>query len=114
MTRDIKDYLKDILDAISEIEEILKDISNLKQFIDKKEKVYSVIFLLSKIGEAVKKLPDDKKNKYPDIPWRDIAGMRDILLHEYFRTDNERVWETTRKELKPLYKAVEEILNNLK
>ena len=113
MKQDIRDYLQDIIDAINEIEEFLKDTQDFGAFENNKEKVYSTIFLLARIGEAVKKIPNSAKTKYPTIPWRDIAGMRDILLHEYFRTDLKRVWETAHRDLSPLKEAIAKILKDL-
>ena len=110
--RDIRDYLSDILDAVTEIKEITKDSENFNSFVQNKEKTYSAIYLLAKIGEAVKKIPDTIKSNYSQIPWRDISGMRDILLHEYFRVDLEKIWETIKKDLDPLKKATEEILKD--
>ena len=111
--QDIRDYLQDIIDAINEIEEFLKSIQDFGAFENNKEKVYSTIFLLARIGEAVKKIPHSAKTRYPHIPWRDIAGMRDVLLHEYFRTDLKRVWETAHRDLSPLKEAIAKILKDL-
>ncbi|OGF68006.1 MAG: hypothetical protein A2Y62_20410 [Candidatus Fischerbacteria bacterium RBG_13_37_8] len=110
MKQDIRDYLTDIIDAINEIEAFLKGIKDFASFKNNKEKVYSTMYLLARIGEAVKKIPNPTKTKYSHIPWRDIAGMRDILLHEYFRTDLQRVWETVHRDLSPLKEAIEKIL----
>lgn len=111
--RDIRDYLADILDAIRNIEEILQGLRNFNSFIKNKEKTYSSVYLLAKIGEAVKKIPNSIKSKYFHIPWRDIAGMRDVLMHEYFRVDLKRVWETAKRDLKPLKEVVENILKDI-
>ena len=54
------------------------------------------------IGEATKKLPSNFKNKYPDVPWRNIAGMRDKLIHDYFGIDLEIVWDVIRTKIPEL------------
>jgi len=59
----------------------------------------AIIRRLEIIGEAVKNVDDDFRNKYPQIPWKKIAGMRDIIAHEYFGVKLERVWDVVRKDL---------------
>ncbi len=75
--------------------------------------VFAVIRAIEVIGEAVKRMPMDFRTKFPDIPWRDIAGMRDVLIHEYFGVDLETVWENIKTSIpktKPLLiKVLEEI-----
>lgn len=61
------------------------------------------------IGEAVKHLPDEIKDANPDIPWKKIGGMRDVLIHEYFGVDLKLTWEVVQKELPMLKKFVEKI-----
>ena len=61
---------------------------------------------LEVIGEAVKKIPDDVRNSYKDIPWKKIAGLRDILIHEYFGINMNIVWDIIENKLQPLKEAV--------
>lgn len=112
MKRDTKDYLNDILEAITEINTFLSGIKDFAHFRSNREKVYSTIYLLVKIGEAVKSMPDSIKSKHPQIPWHDISGMRDVLTHAYFKTDLERVWETATRDLPPLKETIAKILKN--
>jgi len=65
---------------------------------------------LQVIGEAVKNLPEEIREDYPDIPWRKVAGMRDRLIHGYFTVDFYKVWETIKRDLPPLKKIISEIL----
>lgn len=65
------------------------------------------------IGEAVKNLPADLKEKYPKVPWKQIAGTRDVLIHEYFGTDFDLVWKVVKKELPQLKKETLKILERL-
>jgi len=59
------------------------------------------------IGEATKRLPEDLKDREPGIPWKSIAGMRDVVVHDYFEIDDEIVWNVVEKELPRLREAIE-------
>ncbi len=93
MKRDGKIYLTDILESISKIEHYLTAITET-EFFTNEEKQDAVIRRLEIIGEAVKKLPMEVRNEYPEIPWKQIAGMRDVVIHEYFEVSLETVWRT--------------------
>jgi len=107
-----KAYLKHILDAISDIEKFTEGIGK-EGFYENKEKQYAVLRALEIIGEATKNLSRELKTKHREVPWRDIAGMRDKLIHEYFGVNLELVWETVKKSLprlkKRIYKILEEV-----
>ena len=60
----------------------------------------------------MKGLPTNLQEKYPDIPWNEIAGARDVLSHEYFRVDSELTWEMVREDLPRLAGEIEEIIRN--
>jgi len=69
----------------------------------------AVVRCIEVIGEATKNVPDEIRSKYPSIPWRDMAGMRDKIIHGYFTVDFEEVWLVVKEEiprLKPLIKEV--------
>ena len=97
-------YLEDILNAIRHIEQYTK--KGKRSFMSHEVVQDAVIRQLAIIGEAVKHLPDSTRKQQPDISWKRIAGMRDILVHDYSKTDVGKVWETIRKDLPPLKKAV--------
>ncbi len=65
------------------------------------------------IGEAVKNVPEDFRTKYPDIPWRQIAGMRDVLIHAYFGVNLRRVWKVIKEEIPELKLKILKILEGL-
>jgi len=90
MRRD-RAYLKHILEAITNIEKFVEGLTK-EGFFENVEKQYAVLRGLEIIGEATKNLSKDLKAKYREIPWRDIAGMRDKLIHEYFSVNLELVW----------------------
>jgi len=71
--------------------------------------VFAVVRALEIVGEAVKKIPQSIRKNYPEIPWKDMAGMRDKVVHEYFGVKLERVWETIQSDIpsiKPLFEKI--------
>lgn len=104
-----KVYLEDILDSIEKIERYVNRLSPA-QFTDDSAAQDAVMRRLSIIGEAVKHLSAEIKSKQPDIPWKDIAGMRDILIHEYAGVQLERIWNTIQNDLPPLKDAVKKLI----
>lgn len=111
MKKDPKIFLKHIVESIEEIEKYTKGVSKEEFFKDSKSQD-AVIRRIEIIGEAVKNLPSGFKNKHPEISWPEIAGMRDVLIHEYFGVDLDIVWETIKKDLPDLKEKILEILKN--
>jgi uncharacterized protein with HEPN domain len=109
--RNLHDRLQDILDAIAQIEteqakgKAAFEASPLVQ-------VWMVHHLLI-IGEAVRSVDPAVRQRYPAIPWREIAGMRNILVHDYFRINQSIVWETIENHLPSLKAEVKVILKEL-
>ena len=66
------------------------------------------------IGEAVKNLDEDFRNRYPEIPWKKIAGLRDVLIHEYFGVSLKRVWRVIKIDLVDLKLQISRIWEELK
>lgn len=91
--RDPKLYLKDILEAMDSIELFIGEM-DFDEFKEDDKTSSAVIRKFEIIGEATKNLPEDIKKDYPDIPWREMAGMRDKLIHFYFGIKYELVWRT--------------------
>lgn len=102
-------YIRHILDAILTIEEYMNGVE-YEDFLGNKLKQDGVIRELEIIGEASKQLSQEFKEKYSDIPWKDIAGMRDKLIHEYFGVDLNAVWETIEDDLPILKSALQKEL----
>ena len=98
MKRDIGLYLQDIWESFLAIEEYTQKLTE-KEFYSNRQVQDAVIRRLEIIGEAVKNLDDDFRNKYPQVPWKKIAGMRDIVAHEYFGVKLDRVWDVVIKDL---------------
>ena len=85
---------------------------NLESFSNDRKTINAVVRSLEVVGEAAKNIPDGVKKKYPDIPWKKMAGMRDKLSHEYFGIDEGIVWKVATEELPPLKKFIQKILKN--
>jgi uncharacterized protein with HEPN domain len=112
MSRGIDILLGEILTAIALLGKYTEGL-DFDAFAANVEKQDSVIRRLEIIGEAVKGVPDDVRARHPAVPWRDIAGARDILIHEYFRVDLEMAWDMVRKDLPLLEAEVRRILQEL-
>ncbi len=91
--RDYTDCLQDIQDAILDIFAFTQGL-DFDSFVGDKKTLYAVIRALEIIGEATKKIPASMKKNFPDIPWKEMAGFRDKLIHEYFGSNTRVVWNT--------------------
>jgi uncharacterized protein with HEPN domain len=103
------DYLRDILEASQKAMQFVEGMS-YEIFSNDEKTQYAVVRALTVIGEAAKKIPKSVQNRFPDVPWKLMAGMRDIVVHEYFRVDLKRVFETVRRDLPPLNGAMARML----
>ncbi len=111
-TRDHRLYLEDILAAIENIEKYTVDMS-LESFRSDTKTQDAVVRNLEIIGEAVKRIPDSVRHKYPDVEWRPAAAMRDFLIHEYPEIDVEAVWDTIKSDLPSFKDGVKRCSNEL-
>jgi len=114
MKRDIILFVEDILECIKKIELYTKDILSNTEFSENALIIDGVVRNLEIIGEAVKNIPEEFRKKYPEVPWKDIAGFRDKLSHAYFGVDLERVWNILGKDLSGLKKEIKDILDKEK
>ena len=109
MSRDVRVYLLDILERCERITRYMEGLDEERWSKDERTQD-AVLRNLEVIGEAVKRLPADLRQRTPEIPWQDIAGLRDILIHEYEGVDFAIVWDVTVNEVPALHQAVSELL----
>lgn len=106
MPRRHRDRLGDILAAIADIRADTMGM-DLAAFEKNPVVARSVLYSIGVIGEAVKAIDPDFMIAHPDIPLRAIAGIRDHIVHEYFRTNTRRIWDVVQDDLDPLEKALQ-------
>jgi len=109
--KDDRVYLFHIQDALRQIRDYARDEESV--FLSDRKTQDATIRNFEIIGEAVKNLSEDMKGAYPEIPWRDIAAMRDKLIHEYFGVKLQLVWRTIQNNLPPFEQQVVDILKAL-
>ena len=108
--REVRDYLNDILQSIADIRMFIAGMS-YDQFTADRKTIHAVVRSLEIVGEATKKIPQEIRSLYPDLPWNEIAAMRDKLIHEYFGVDLEIVWETAQNDLAPLEDIISKVID---
>jgi uncharacterized protein with HEPN domain len=111
MNKDIRVYLEEILECIEKIEKYTKIDED--DFYENSQAQDAVLRRLEIIGEAVKNIPQDFRDKHPEILWRKIAGMRDVIIHEYAGVNLERVWKVAKEDLVELKEKMLNIKKNL-
>ena len=112
MSRDPAQFLQDIVDACRKVQLLVLG-HDLSTFAEDWRTRDAVLHNLEIVGEAVKRLPAEVKERFPAIPWKRIAGFRDVLAHAYFSIDDSIVWDVATHQVGPLLKTVAQVLFEL-
>jgi uncharacterized protein with HEPN domain len=108
--RELGDYLADILNAITEVDEFTRDM-HFAEFEHDRKTINAVIRSLEVLGEAAKHIPASFRNSHPDIPWSKMAGLRDVLIHDYMGVDLLTVWKVAKERLSLIRPSVEKLIH---
>ena len=109
-SRDYRDYLEDICKAARKALEFIEGIA-YEDFLADDKTVYAVVRALEIVGEATKRIPQGIRDRYPQVPWRSMAGIRDKLIHDYVSVNLEVVWKTLTEDLPPLLPMIERVID---
>ena len=112
MSRDYKIFLKDILQSMESIEEYVNNM-DFDEFKADQKTVDAVVRNIEIIGEATKQIPLEIKSKNPKIPWREMARMRDKMIHGYFSIVHDILWETANHDIPETKPMIEDLLEEI-
>jgi uncharacterized protein with HEPN domain len=108
--RTAEDYLQDILDYAEKAERFLTETPSAEALREDERTLLAVVRALEVVGEAAKRVSEDLRKEYPQVPWRGMMGMRDKVIHGYYGVHAEVVWRTVHEDLPLLRKAISALL----
>ena len=111
MSRTVSLFIKDILQNMNDALEFIEGIS-YDQFTADKKTLNAVLRSIEVIGEAAKNIPDEVRAGYPQVPWKEMAGMRDKVIHSYFGVDPETVWLVIRDRIPAIKPLIQKVLQD--
>jgi len=112
MTRNVALYVRDILQNMQDAEEFTHGLS-YDEFAADKKTLNAVLRSVEVIGEAAKNVPDSIRSNYPAVPWKEMAGMRDKVIHFYFGVDREAVGLAVKERIPAIKPLIEQVLRDL-
>ena len=111
MNREFLDFVEDILDAMEKAELLIEGVS-YEQFEAEFRINFAVVRALEIIGEASKRLPDSLREKYTEVPWKGMAGMRDRIIHGYDNVDYQIIWGVVKQDIPEIKPLIQNILDD--
>ncbi|MFM7449628.1 MAG: DUF86 domain-containing protein [Leptolyngbyaceae cyanobacterium] len=109
-SRDWQNRVRDVLAAIAEIREFTNE-NTFDEFQRDRKTIRAVLYNLAIIGEAVRSIPPELEASHPEIPWDDVRGMRNIVIHEYFQVNLSIIWQTVQEDLVSLEASLLQLIN---
>ena len=108
--RSVVEDLKNILGTMDKIEKFIENM-DYEDFLEDEKTMFAVAKAIEIIGETLKHIPEEIKEKYSNVPWEDIYGMRNFLAHDYFGSDQDEVWKTANDDIPELKTTISQILS---
>ena len=110
--REYRDYLHDIMNSVNDIEDFVEGMA-FEQFEKDRKTLNAVVRSIEIIGEAAKNVPASVREKYGELPWKKMIGMRNKVIHGYFGVNVKTLWNTVKDDLPPLKQLVQRMLKDL-
>jgi uncharacterized protein with HEPN domain len=109
MSRDYRLFLEDIMECGARVQSYSANL-DFDGFVSNRMAYDAILRNLELIGEAAKNVPPEVRARYPELDWRGIAGLRDVMAHEYYGLENETLWDIVQREVPPLVEQIKRIL----